>query len=140
MARIQREQGVTDKKNGLGSIEIDGESYATSTFEVGGQRFVTRELSMDEFDDAAEAATQPQKDKDGNPVINNRLNNRLLLAKSIVEPPTTVEKLGKFGNVKYLTILQHFNKLNSLPESNPTSPAGPAGPTSPDGGEPLPTS
>jgi hypothetical protein len=126
---------MSDKKNGLGagSIEIDGERYGTIAFDFEGVRHTVRELSVDEGDDASEASVQPDKS------FNGRLNTRMLLAKALVEPPTSIEQVGKFGNRKYLTILRHFNTLNSLPVENPTVPAGSAGPTSPGGGEPLPT-
>jgi len=126
---------MASKTNGLGpgSVEIDGERYGTFTFEIDGARMTVREISVDEGDDAAETATGPDKQ------INGRLNSRLLLAKSIVEPVTSVEQVGKFGNRKYLAVLRHFNDLNSLPAENPTTPAGSAGPTSPAGGEPPPT-
>jgi hypothetical protein len=126
---------VTDKTNGLGpgTIEIDGETYGTFSWLEGAVKHTVRELSVDEGDDAAEAST------DDKGKFNSRLNTRLLLAKSLVEPKVTVDQVGKFGNVKYLTVLRHFNRLNSLPPEVPTPPAGSAGQTSQDGGEPLPT-
>lgn len=126
---------MTDKKNGLGagSIEIDGERYATHAFDIDGTRYTVRELSVDEGDDAADAST------DDKGKFNTRLNTRMLLAKSIVEPTATVGQVGKFGSRKYLAVLQQFNRLNSLPVEVPTLPAGSAEPTSPDGGEALPT-
>ena len=124
---------MTDKKGlGAGSVEIDGERYGTFSFNHEGTKFTVRELSVDEGDDAAEAST------DDKGKFNGRLNTRLLLAKSIVEPATTVDGVGKFGNRKYLAVLRQFNILNSLPVEVPTSPAGSAGPTSLDGGEPSP--
>lgn len=128
---------MTDKKpNGIGpgTIEIDGERYATDTFEYDGTRFVVREISLDEGDVISEATTGP----DGK--INFRLNTRMSLAKGIIEPAVTVDQIGKFGSRKFALVLDAFNKLNSLPPANPTPPAGSAGPTSPDGGAPSPTS
>jgi hypothetical protein len=123
------------KPNGLGAgtIVIDGETYSTFSWDDRGTKHTVRELSVDEGDDVAEAATQPDK------TINNRLNTRMLLAKALVEPPTTIEQVGKFGTRRYLEVLRHFNELNSLPIENPTTPGGSPGPTSPAGGEPVPT-
>src|SRR5690348_9515720 len=123
------------KANGLGpgSIEIDGERYGTFVFEFDGERHTVRELSVDQFDEANEAATGPEGK------FNGSLQTRILLSKALVEPTKTPDQVGKFGNRKYLTVLRHFNDLNSLPPANPTPPAGSAGPTSPAGGEQLPT-
>lgn len=129
---------MSDKRanNGIGPgwIEIEGERYATFGFMVGDALHVVRELSVDETDDAAEAATGP----DGK--LSPRLNTRLLLAKAMVEPATDLAGIGKFGNQKFSQVLRAYNNLNSLPAENPTAPAGSAGPTSPAGGEPSPTS
>lgn len=127
---------VTEKKaNGIGpgSMDVDGEMLGTFTFEMDGTRHTVRELTVDEGDDAWEAAKGP----DGK--VNDRLNTRMLLSKAMVSPTTSAEAIGKFGNRKYQMVLREFNKLNSLPLTNPTLPAGSAGLTSPDGGEPSPT-
>lgn len=116
-----------------GVIEIDGEPLATETFTVNGQTITVRELLTTESDEAWDAAMGP----DGK--LNTRLNSRMQIAKAMVEPKTTTEGVGKFGSRKYLTVLNSFNRLNSLPEENPTVPAGSAGPTSPDTGESSPT-
>jgi hypothetical protein len=125
---------MTKAKPESGTIEIDGETYATHTFEVAGGSYTLRELSADESDDIWDASKQP----DG--TVNTRLNTRLLLAKSVVEPSTTMEQVGKWGSQKFGTIMRHFNRLNAVPEENPTPPAGSAGPTPPAGGEPSPAS
>lgn len=124
------------KTNGMGAgtVDIDGETYGTFSWMEGAEKHTVRELSVDEGDDAAEAST------DDKGKFNGRLNTRLLLAKALVEPSKTPDQVGKFGNVKYLTILRHFNRLNSLPAEVPTLPAGSAGPTSLAGGEPSPQS
>lgn len=125
---------MTDKaKIGSGSVEIDGERYGTDTWEYAGETFTVRELSINEGDDVAEAATGPEGK------FNNRANTRMLLAKALIAPATTPDGIGKFASRKYLLVLQHFNRLNSLPEEKPTLPAGSAEPTSPASGEPLPT-
>lgn len=117
-----------------GYLEIDGERYATETVEFEGELFTVRELSADEGDDIGEAATGP----DGK--FNARLNTRLLLSRSLVDPQKTVEQVGKFGGRKYLTILQAFNRMNNLAPkpADPTPPAGEAGPASPSGGTASP--
>lgn len=122
------------KKAGPGTVQIDDETYLTDTFEFDGTTFTMRELSVDEGDDIWEAAQNPDK------TTNNRLNTRMLLAKSVIEPVVTVDQVGKWGGRKYTTMLRHFNRLNSIDEANPTPPAGSAGPTPPAGGEPSPES
>lgn len=117
---------------GPGTIELDDEIYGTLTLEVGGKRYTVRELSVDEGDEALEGARQPDKS------INDTLNTRLLLAKAIVEPATSVAQIGKFGSQKYVAILRAFNTLNTLPEANPTPAGGSPAQTSPDGGAPSP--
>lgn len=119
-------------KTGPHMIEIDGEKFHAETIVFEGERFTVRELAADEGDDCAEAAT------DDKGKINERLNTRMLMAKALVEPVKTVEQIGKFGNQKFQLILRTFNRLNSLPITNPTAPAGSAGQTSPSGGEPIP--
>lgn len=119
---------------GPGTVEIDGETYATSTIDVQGVRHTVRELSVDEGAEVLEMARQPGGE------INETINIRGLLAKAITEPHYTIERVGKFGSRKYLTVLRAFNVLNSLPdEANPTLPGGSPEPTSPSGGESSPT-
>lgn len=116
---------------GPGSVTIDGERYPTDTFEYDGERFTLRAISVDEGDECWDAALGA----DGK--FNNRLNSRLLLVKSLVEPGgITVDQVGKWGGKKYVTLMRHFDALNNLPEANPTPAAGSAAPTSPSGGEP----
>lgn len=122
---------MTKRALGAGTVIVDDEKYATSTFDYQGERFTIRELSTDEGDDIAEAATGPGPDFK----FNARLNTRLLLVKALIDPEISVDRLGKFPGPKYLTILRAFNTLNSLPEANPTAPAGSAEPASPATGE-----
>lgn len=115
---------------GPGTIRIGDETYATDTFEYGGERYTMRELSVDEGDACWDAAQNPDK------TVNNRLNSRMLLSTALVEPTATVDQVGKWGGKKYVTLMRHFDKLNTVPEENPTPPAGSAGQTSPAGGAP----
>lgn len=108
----------TDRKMGPGTIEIDGEILGTDTFKIGDTIYTVRELTVDEGDAIAEAA------KDDKGVVQDRLNTRMLLAKAIIEPPTVVDQVGKWGGRKFVTIMRAFNTLNSLPVENPTPPAG----------------
>jgi hypothetical protein len=133
---------MADKREiGPGTVVVDGETYATETFDYEGTLWTLRELSVDEGDDIFEAAQEPldPKDPSKGTKTNNRLNTRFLLAKSIVEPATGADRVGKWGGRKYTTMLRAFNKLNSIDDANPTPPAGSAGPTSPDGGDASPT-
>lgn len=132
---------MTAKKNGRGTTVIDGESYATETFEFDGTMFTLRELSVDEGDDIWEASQEPidAKDTSKGLKLNTRLNTRLLISKALLTPQITVDQVGKWGGRKYTAVLRHFNSLNSIDEENPTLPAGSAEPTSPDGGDASPT-
>lgn len=111
---------MTVKNNG-GVVEIDGERYASKTFDYQGESLTIRELSADETDEATEGSKGP----DGK--YNAALQTRLLLAKALV-PPVDVTRVGKFGNLKFQTVVRHFNDLNSLPAPKdgelPTTPAG----------------
>ena len=132
---------TNERPLGHGSITIDGERYATDTFDFDGERYTLREISVDEGDeiwDAASSPVDPAK-PDGPMKLNARFNSRALLARSIVEPATSVEKIGKWGGKKYATLMRHFNGLNNEPEENPTPAAGSAAPTSPAGGDESPT-
>lgn len=134
---------MTDKaKAGRGTITIEGERLVTETFSFDGDLYTLRELTTDEGDEAWDAAQEPidPKKPDAGTKINGRLNTRFLLAKALVEPVTSPERVGKWGGRKYTTVLQVFNRLNSIEDANPTPPAGSAGPTSPAGGESSPTS
>jgi hypothetical protein len=122
------------QKLGPGTIEIEGERYATETFEYDGTRYTVRELSADEGDEIYDAS------KDAKGEFNGRLNTRMLLSKGLVEPVTTIDGIGKFGSRKYSMVLRNWNKVNTLDEANPTPPAGSAEPTPPAGGEPSPAS
>jgi len=119
---------MAEKQNGLGagSIVVDGEHYATDTFELDGQRYTMRELSVDEGDDIWDAAQAPvdPKNPSGPKEVNTRLNTRLLMAKALVDPVTTADQVGKWGGRKYTLMLRKFNALNAIPEDNPTPPAG----------------
>ncbi len=131
---------TTKAKTGRGSVEIDGERLATDTFEFDGETYTLRELSTDEGDEIYDASQEPIDVKDAakGTKTNFRTQTRMLLARSITEPSTSPDRIGKWGGRKYTTVLRHFNLLNSISEENPTPPAGSAGPTSPDGGESLP--
>lgn len=121
---------------GKGNVVIDGEKLGTETIEIDGERYTIRELTPDETDDIAEACTGPKPDYKWN----GRLNTRMLLSKALVTPEIEIERVGKIGSVKYLLILQAFNRMNSLPAANPTPPAGQTEPESPVSGEPSPAS
>lgn len=125
-------------KLGAGNITIEGERYSTDTFEYDGVVTVMRELSVDEGDAIWDAAQEPDpKDKTATRT-NNRLNSRMLLSKSLVEPSVTVDQVGKWGGKKYVTFMRHFDGLNTVSEPNPTLPGGSPEPTSPSGGESSP--
>lgn len=104
------------------------EDYDHEVVTVKSVAYTVRELSVDENDEIFEASKGPGG------IVNDRLNTRLLLAKAIVEPPTTIEDIGRWGGKKYVQILQAFNRMNSLPVANPTVPDGSNVPTSPSSG------
>jgi hypothetical protein len=132
---------TTKAKLGRGSITIDDERLATETFEFDGDIFTMRELTTHESDEAWDAALEPVPGGDkGATRVNSRVNTRLLLTTSMIDPVVTVDRVDKWGGRKYGTILRVFNRLNSIDGENPTPPAGSAGPTPPAGGEPSPQS
>lgn len=124
---------TTERALGPGTVTIDGDEFETLTVEVGSKRFTVRELTVEEGDQALVGARQPDNS------INETLNTRMLLSMALVEPATTVDRIGKLKGREYVAVLRAFNDLNSLPVGNPTPPAGSAGPTSPSGGEQSPT-
>ncbi len=132
---------ANERPLGPGKITIDDQRLSTVTFEYDDERFTLRELSVDEGDDIFDAAQTPvdPKNPNGPMRFNGRFNSRSLLAASMVEPTATVDQIGKWGGKKYVTFMQYYEGLNTIPEANPTGAAGSAAPTSPAGGEPTPT-
>jgi hypothetical protein len=103
---------MADKKTGPKFVTIDGEDYETVDVMYHDKNYTLRELSVHENDEIDDAS----KNEDG--TYNGRLNLRLALAKSIVDPPTGIDAIEKWGGKKYLTLSRAYNTINSLPEGN----------------------
>lgn len=107
-----------EKSLGPGTIEIDGETLATFSWEDEGRLFTVREVTREEVTQIGDLTTGP----DGR--VNETTNTNMSLAKALIEPQRTAETIGKFGNRTFLRILRAYNDLNTLPVAVPTPPAG----------------
>ena len=72
-----------------------------------------RQTTVDEGDEAWDAAYDESSKK-----FNGRLNSRMNLAASIIEPPTSVDDMGSWSGVKYLALQRAYDELNTLPEAD----------------------
>lgn len=84
---------------------IDGLDVVTVTHQ--GKSYKFREITVDENDEALEAAKNP----DGN-TINTRVMNRMVITTSAVDPKISLDKLGKFSHRLYQKIVDAVNELN----------------------------
>lgn len=85
--------------------------FATKTLSVNGHDFTFKELSVKESDSALDGA----KREDGS--IDGRLNMRLLIAKSAVEPKIGVDDIAKMPNRVYIKFAEFVNDLNSIDDA-----------------------
>jgi len=81
--------------------------FAEKELDLNGHPFKFRELSVAESDSILDASRLP----DGG--INGRLNMRMTIVKSAVEPKLTVDDLAKIPNRIYLKMAEFVNDLNS---------------------------
>ena len=77
-----------------------------------GTTYRLRELLVEEADTAFDASLNPDK------TFNGRLNSRLGLCSSIISPPTTLDEIGKWPNVKLGALLAVYDRLNNLPPAS----------------------
>lgn len=92
--------------------------FNTKDLEVAGRKLSFRELSVADSDSALDASRRP----DG--TIDGRLNIRLLIAKSSVEPKITVDDIAKFPNKVYIRIAEFVNDLNSIDDAEEDTDEG----------------
>lgn len=85
--------------------------FAERTLDVDGRPFVFRELSVKENDACIDAARQPDGD------INGRINMRMMIAKSSVDPKITVDDLAGLPNRVYLKLAEFVNEINSIDDA-----------------------
>lgn len=80
----------------------------------GGTTYRLREITVEEGDMAFDAAYNPEKD-----TVNPRLRTRLEICSSLVSPAgLTVDDIGKWGKIKWLTLLTVYERLNALPAAD----------------------
>lgn len=94
------EKGVTD------------EGLRWERVRIFGTVFQIREITVTEEDEAMDAADN------GDDTWNNRLQSRMNIAASIMEPPTTVDDIAKWPGLKLRSVRFVFNRVNSLPPAD----------------------
>jgi hypothetical protein len=85
--------------------------FEEKVLDLSGRKFTFRELSVAENDACIDAA----REKDG--TINGRINMRMAIAKSSVEPKITVDDLAKLPNRVYLRFAEFVNDINSYDDA-----------------------
>jgi hypothetical protein len=83
------------------------EGLDTKTIVHKGKSYIFREITVDENDEALEAAKNP----DGN-TINTRVMNRMIITMSSVDPKISLEDLSHFSHRLYQKIVDAVNELN----------------------------
>lgn len=83
------------------------EGLDTRTIVHQGKSYTFREITVDENDEALEAAKNP----DGN-TINTRVMNRMIITMSAIDPKISLDELGKFPHRLYQKIVDVVNELN----------------------------
>ena len=91
---------------------IDENGLAWEDVEVFGTTYRIREITVEESDAAFDASQNPDK------TFNARLNQRMQLSAAIVSPPTSVDDMAKWGVKKLVTVIDVFDRLNSLPAAD----------------------
>lgn len=79
---------------------------------VGGERYKLRAITVEESDTAYDASQNP----DG--TFNARLNSRMELAASIMEPATSVDDFSKWTIGKLVRLLRESERINALPAAD----------------------
>jgi hypothetical protein len=87
---------------------IEGVPRRTKEVTIDGVTYVLRQITVQESDEAFDAARGP----DGE--IDARLSTRLILAASIESPPTTLDDILQWPFPHYLKVLRHSNELNAF--------------------------
>ncbi|HSB90392.1 MAG TPA: hypothetical protein VLD63_10255 [Anaerolineales bacterium] len=102
MAKTKTGPAVGITEDGLRWEEV---SYNGATYRI-------RELLVEEADTAWDASIGSDK------TFNARLNNRLGLCAAIISPPTTIDEIAKWPNVKLVVLFTVFDRLNALPPAS----------------------
>lgn len=90
----------------------DGRPFS-DIFLAEGKVYRLTRIFVSESDAAWDAAQGPEDGK-----FNWRLNNRLQLASSIVQPTTTIDDMDKLTAVELSALLRAFDDLNNLPPAD----------------------
>lgn len=85
--------------------------FENKKLNLNGRDLVFRELSVKESDACIDAARKPDGTFDG------RINMRMIIAKSSVDPKISVDDIAKMPNRIYLRIAEFVNALNSIDDS-----------------------
>lgn len=83
------------------------EGLDTRTISHKGKQYIFREITVDENDEALEAAKNP----DGN-TINTRVMNRMIITASAVDPKISLDDIAKMPHRLYQKIVDMVNELN----------------------------
>jgi hypothetical protein len=100
---------------GLKSVDATGGlfdfTFIEREMQLFGKTFKFRELSVAENDACIDAARMD----DGN--INGRINMRMMIAKSSVDPKITVDDIARLPNRIYLQLAEFVNDVNSIDDA-----------------------
>jgi hypothetical protein len=85
--------------------------FVQRALDLNGHAFTFRELSVAESDECIDKSRRPDDTIDG------RLNMRLLISKSSVEPKLKIDDIAKMPNRVYIKIAEFVNDLNSIDDA-----------------------
>lgn len=102
-----------DEKPALTSVNgsLFDFAFTQRELDIDGRIFKFRELSVKENDACIDAARL----RDGS--INGRINMRMMIAKSSVDPKITVDDLTNIPNRVYLKLAEFVNDINSIDDA-----------------------
>jgi len=85
--------------------------FVTKSLKIGTAEFSFRELSVQESDACLDKSKRPDGSIDG------RMNMRLLISKSSVEPKITLDVIAAMPNRIYIKFAEFVNELNSIDDA-----------------------
>lgn len=100
------------KKKAIMPSGVDDNGLAWQDEDISGTTYRFREVTVQESDDAYDASLNEDK------TFNQRLNQRLLLASSIVSPKVAVDDISKWGIRKLIAMLDAYDRINALPAAD----------------------
>lgn len=100
------------KKKAILPSGTDDNGLAWADEDIAGKIHRFREVTVQESDDAYDASLNEDK------TFNQRLNQRLLLASSVVSPAISVDDIGKWGVRKLIAMLDAYDRINALPAAD----------------------